>query len=251
MSKLGLRPARRARADADPETSGPRLTTRKRFLRRQRARRWLVWRRCSWPCSWSALVAGAVWLVFFSSVLAVKGAEVTGVEALRAELEVETADVPLGVPLATARPRRDRGAGRGAGRGEVGRGVPGVAGPGADRGDRARAGRRGVWEGQWRGLDETGVLFRDLSPSARRHCPWCTMRAATPVEALAEAAAVVRRCPPELLGRVDDLEVASIDDISLRAQGRRSCRLGERGRVRRQGRGARDPAASRRPASTT
>ena len=76
------------------------LTTRKRFLRRRRARRWLVWRRLLLALLLVGAVVGAVWLVLFSSVLAAAGTEVTGTDALREELVVETAEVPLGVPLA-------------------------------------------------------------------------------------------------------------------------------------------------------
>ena len=59
-------------------------TTRKKFLRRQRARRWLVWRRVLGVLLAVAVVAGLVWLFFFSTLLAAKGAEVAGIDVLEA-----------------------------------------------------------------------------------------------------------------------------------------------------------------------
>jgi cell division protein FtsQ len=47
------------------------------------------------------LIAGACWLVWFSSVLSVKDVRVVGVEDARAEAALQAAGVPRGVPLAT------------------------------------------------------------------------------------------------------------------------------------------------------
>jgi cell division protein FtsQ len=75
-----------------------------------------------------------------------------------------------------------------------------------------------LWEGRWRGLDPSGVPFRDFDrrPAA---LPVVQMRASTPVEALAEGAAVVTALPEELLGRVEAFDVRSIDDITFRLRG--------------------------------
>jgi cell division protein FtsQ len=193
-------------------------STRKKFLRRQRARRWLVWRRILAVLVAVALVGGLVWLFFFSSVLAVKGAEVRGVEVLSASEVEDVADVPLGVPLATV----DLTA--------VEARVEGLAAVSSAEASRAWPDhvridvteREAVavvsWEGQWRGLDETGVLFRTY-PEQPAGLPEVTMSAATPVEALAEAAAVVQALPGDLLARVDHLEVGSIDRITLELTG--------------------------------
>jgi cell division protein FtsQ len=189
-------------------------TTRKKFLRRQRARRWLVWRRVLAVLLAVALIAGLVWLFFFSTLLTVKGAEVAGVDVLEAS-EVETAaDVPLGEPLTTVdltaiEARVEQlAAVRSA---EASRAWP----------DQVRievTEREAVavvgWEEQWRGLDESGVLFRTY-PEQPEELPLVTMSATTPVEALAEAAAVVLALPDQILRRVDHLEVESIDRISL------------------------------------
>jgi cell division protein FtsQ len=192
--------------------------TRKRFLRRQRARRWVLWRRLLVALLAVALVAGSVWLVFFSSVLAVHGAKVTGTAVLT-EAEVEqVAAVPLGVPLATAdlaaiearveglAPVRSA---------EVSRSWP-------DQVEIAVTEREAVaavsWQGEWRGLDQDGVLFRSY-PEQPKELPEVTMKAATPVEALAEAAAVVDSLPAELLARVRFVDVESIDAIRLSLRG--------------------------------
>jgi cell division protein FtsQ len=191
------------------------LLTRKRFLRRQRARRWLVWRRILALLVAVAVVGGAVWLVFFSSVLAVKGTEVAGTAVLAEGEVVRAAQVPSAVPLATT----DLDAIRARVEGlaavesvEVSRAWP----------DRVRievTERRAVavvsWEGEWRGLDETGVVFRryDEKPEG---LPQVNMRASTPVDVLAEAAAVVTALPAGILAQVEFLDVDSIDSISLR-----------------------------------
>jgi cell division protein FtsQ len=215
MNRLRLRPGS-SRVEGLEERST--LTTRKKFLRRRRARRWLVWRRLLVALLLVGAVAGSVWLVLFSSVLAAAGTEVTGTDALREELVVETADVPLGVPLA----RLDLGAiaarveGLAAVRSvEVSRGWPDqVQIEVTERTPVAAV----LWEGRWRGLDESGVLFRefDRRPPA---LPVVQMRASTPVEALAEGAAVVSALPEELLGRVETFDVRSIDDITFRLEG--------------------------------
>ena len=198
----------------DPQVAA----TRKKFVRRQRARRWLVWRRVLAVLAVVALVAGLVWLVFFSSVLAVKGAEVQGVEVLTASEVESAAAVPLGVPLATV----DLSA--------IEARVEGLAAVESVEATRAWPDQVRIdvtereavavvsWEGQWRGLDETGVLFRTY-PEQPEGQPVVTMSASTPVEALAEAAAVVQALPEEILAKLDHLEVESIDRITLELTG--------------------------------
>jgi cell division protein FtsQ len=217
MLKSPPGPASSEQAERAPDDSRV-ASTRKKFLRRQRARRWLVWRRVLAVLAVVGLVAGLVWLVFFSSVLAVKGAEVRGVEVLTASQVEQVADVPLGVPLATV----DLAA--------IEARVEGLAAVESVEASRAWPDqvridvteRQAVavvsWEGQWRGLDRTGVLFRTY-PEQPEGQPVVTMSAATPVEALAEAAGVVQALPAEILGRVDHLEVESIDRISLKLTG--------------------------------
>lgn len=223
MLKLRSRPGSGSTAVRAPREPGVPdgvkvASARKKFLRRQRARRWLVWRRILAALAVVALVGGLVWLFLFSSVLAVKGAEVRGVEVLTTAEVEEAAAVPLAVPLATV----DLGAIEA--RVEA---LPAVESAEASRGwpdqvsievTEREAVAVVAWEGQWRGLDETGVLFRTY-PEEPAGLPHVIMSAATPAEALAEAAAVVQALPSEILDRVDHLEVTSIDGISLRLTG--------------------------------
>ena len=191
------------------------LTTRKKFLRRRRARRWLVWRRLLVGLLVVAAVVGVAWLVLFSSVLAAAGTEVTGTDSLREEDVVATAEVPLGVPLA----RIDLDAIEARVEGlaavesvEVSRGWPDqVLIDVTERTPVAAV----QWEGRWRGLDESGVLFREFD-GRPPELPVVQMRASTPVEALAEGAAVVSTLPDDILGRVEAFDVRSIDDITFR-----------------------------------
>ena len=192
--------------------------TRRRFLRRQRARRWLVWRRVLAVLAVLAAVGGLVWVVFFSSVLAVKGSVVEGVDVLSVEQVRTVAAVPEGVPLATAdleavRARVETLAPVRAV--EVSRSWP----------DQVRivveertAVAAVLSEGVWRGLDVEGVLFRGY-PQRPEALPEVRMRASTPVDALAEAAAVLEALPGDLLGRVEFLDVRTMDAISLTLQG--------------------------------
>lgn len=219
MLKLRPRPATSSAAGPATLPDGVKVASaRKKFLRRQRARRWLVWRRILLALAVIGLVGGLVWLVLFSSVLAVKGAEVRGVELLTAAEVEQAAAVPLGVPLATA----DLAAIEA--RVEA---LPAVESADASRSwpDRVTVEvteRQAVavvdWEGQWRGLDSSGVLFRSY-PDRPEGLPRVLMQAATPAEALAEAAAVVEALPADVLDRVDHLEVRSIDGISLELTG--------------------------------
>jgi cell division protein FtsQ len=191
------------------------LRTRRKFLRRQRARRWLVWRRILAALGAVAVVAGLVWLVFSSSWLAVQGAEVSGTSVLSAAEVERTAAVPMDVPLATV----DLAA--------IQARVEGLAAVESAEASRSWPDQVHIevtereavavvsWEGQWRGLDETGVLFRTYAEEPTG-LPQITMRAATPIDVLAEAAAVVSALPGDILDRVELLDVRSIDSISLR-----------------------------------
>lgn len=72
-------------------------TTRLAVRRRsQRRRRWLRW---LWLALAVALVAGAVYLVGFSSVLAVARVEISGIEVVAEQEVSEAAAIELGTPL--------------------------------------------------------------------------------------------------------------------------------------------------------
>ncbi len=198
----------------DPADQG----TRRRFLRRVRARRWRLLRRILLVVLVLALVATGVWFVFFSATTSVTGGTVSGVSVLSEREVLRAARVPVGVPVATAdldavqarveqlAPVREA---------EVSRAWP-------DRISIRVTERTAVVaverEGAWRGVDEQGVVFRDYAEQPP-DLPVVQMSATTSVEALAEAAQVVGALPGAILGRVESLEVGSIDRIELTLRG--------------------------------
>lgn len=187
---------------------------RKRFARRQWARRWLAWRGLLVVLLVAAVLAGAAWLVFFSSVLTVKGVEVEGVDVLTPGQVRRAAEVPMGRPLATV--SLDAIAAR----------VESLA-P-AKEVDVSRSWpnrvRIAVLERQAvavvvrddvvRGVDDEGVLFRTF-PSVPKGLPVVRISAGTRSEALAEAARVVDVLPDGLAAKVDHVSVETVDSISL------------------------------------
>lgn len=70
------------------------------FEKRRRAEKWRKVRRWLLGIGLIGLAAGAVWLVWFSTVLVVTDVEVEGMTTLRADTIRAQADVPLGVQLA-------------------------------------------------------------------------------------------------------------------------------------------------------
>src|SRR5689334_7628101 len=76
------------------------LRTRKRFARRQWARRWLAWRPLLALVLVVALLVGTLWLVFLSSVLAVDTVEVDGTRDLDPATVQAAAGAIAGEPLA-------------------------------------------------------------------------------------------------------------------------------------------------------
>jgi len=70
------------------------------FERKRRAARWRTVRRWLLSILALGLIAGAVWLIWFSTVLVATDVEVDGMTTLRADTISEQADVPLGVQLA-------------------------------------------------------------------------------------------------------------------------------------------------------
>lgn len=194
----------------DPTT----VRSRKRFARRQWARRWLTWRPVVALLLVIALVAGGIWLVFFSSVLAVESVDVEGTRTLD-EAEVRAvAAVPEGEPLA----RVDLDAIRARVQAlavvrsaEVTREWPdGVLITVEERVAIA------VVEigGRIRGMDADGVVFRDYA-TAPPGLPRVRTSTETRTDALQEAARVVAALPTAISRRVDHVSVATIDQIEL------------------------------------
>src|SRR4051794_5206365 len=82
------------------ERPDPATRSRRRFARRQWLRRWLVWRYVIASVLLVALVAGAIWLVFVSSLLTVQQVKVVGESQLSEQQVLAAAQVPQGAHLA-------------------------------------------------------------------------------------------------------------------------------------------------------
>lgn len=187
---------------------------RKRFARRQWARRWLAWRRVLAAVLVIGVLAGSAWLVFFSSVLAVADVSVEGYEVLEPTEVRRVAAVPTGEPLATA--NLDAIAARIEALAVIKSVDVSRAWPDGVRIDISEREAVAVVErdGAVRGVDAEGVLFRTY-PTTPKGLPVVQIDADTETDALAEAATVVGVLPPTLATRVDFVEVETVDTISL------------------------------------
>lgn len=198
---------------------------RKRFARRQWARRWLAWRVVLAVVLVLSLVAGVTWLLFFSTVLAVKGVRVEGAGILDPrDIRVQAA-VPTDAPLATVdleeiaarveqlAPVREADVSR--------------AWPDQVRIDVTERVAVAVVErdGAVRGVDETGVVFRRYL-SRPPSLPLLSGGPDTPTEALAASTRVVDALPTGLAERVDHVEVRTVDAIILQLRDGRSVMWG-------------------------
>jgi cell division protein FtsQ len=188
--------------------------TRRRFARRQWARRWLAWRYVVAVALLLALVAGGLWLVFASSTLAVEQVQVQGERTLSEDEVRAAAAVPVGEPLArvdlTAITARVQALAvvRSA---TVTRHWPdGVTIAIVERTPVAVV----DVSGRVRGMDAEGVLFRDY-PHPPPGLPMVQTSTGTGPDALREAAEVVTALPDDLAVRVDHVDVATVDQISL------------------------------------
>lgn len=188
---------------------------RKRFARRQWARRWLTWRYILAIVLVLGLIGGALYLVFFSSTLSVQGVEVEGTQTLTEEQVRDVADVPLGGPLATvdldriAYRVRSLAVVKSA---EVTRKWPhDVLIEIVERQPVAVV----DIAGELHNLDAEGVVFNTFK-RAPQGLPLVKAESGVDSEALAEGAAVVGALPDEIAGKVEYAEVVSVDQITLR-----------------------------------
>lgn len=188
--------------------------TRRRFARRQWARRWLSLRYVLGLVAILALLGTSIWLVFFSTALQVRKVEVVGNKVLSDARVREIADVPLGDQLALV---------------DLGRADARVGSLAEVKSvDVTRTWPDGVrisvvertavavveLAGRLRGLDADGVVFRDYK-TAPQGMPRIRPGGAAGTDALKEAATVVSALPEELASRVDHVEVATVDQITL------------------------------------
>lgn len=187
--------------------------SRRAFARRQWARRWLTWKYVLAAVVLLALVVGTVWLVFFSSVLAVKAVDVAGEERLRADQVRSVAAIPDGEPLARLDLQAIRARVQALAlvrNAEVTRHWPDTVRIEVE--ERVAIAVVDIG-GRPRGLDLDGVVFDDFGPAEglpRVHTAPDPGR-----DALREAAAVVSALPDDLADRVDHVEVATVDQIRL------------------------------------
>jgi cell division protein FtsQ len=198
----------------DRATDRTTLLGRRRFVRRQWARRWLTLRYVVAATLVVGLTVAGVWLVWFSSVLGVAGVDVTGTEELDPAQVRRAVAVPAGEPLV----RVDLAA--------VEARVEAIAYVRSAEATREWPDRLVVAveereaiavvdiAGRVRGMDVDGVLFRDYqSPPA--DLPTVRTSAETGAEALREAARVVAALPGDVSRRIDHVEVSTVDQISL------------------------------------
>jgi cell division protein FtsQ len=190
------------------------LRTRRRFARRQWARRWLSLRYVLVVLVVVAVVSTSVYLVFFSARLQVARVEVVGNELLSDAQVRERADVPLGEQLALV--DLDRADARVGSMAEVKSVDVTRSWPDGVRIEVVERTAVAVVEiaGRLRGLDPDGVVFRDYR-SAPRGMPRIRPGADAGTDALKEAATVVSALPEDLSTRVDHVEVATVDQITL------------------------------------
>jgi cell division protein FtsQ len=212
-------PSRTSGDTAGHTTAGPApdattARSRRRFARRQWARRWLTWRPVAALLLVILLLVGGLWLVFFSSVLAVDGVDVEGTHALGDDDVRRAAAVTDGEPLArvdldAVRARVEalamvRSA-------DVTRQWPDHVLISVEERVAVAVVEIG---GQVRGMDADGVVFRDYA-QAPPGLPHVRTATDTRSDALREAAQVIRALPEDLAGRVDYVSVATVDQIEL------------------------------------
>jgi cell division protein FtsQ len=195
--------------------------TAERFFERSRAERRRRWIRIALGVLVVAALGALAWLVWFSSVLAVRDVEVAGRSTLKQAQVLRAADVPQGRPLA----RVD---------------VEGIEQrvSALDRVDTVEVGRSWphtisisiverksvVWariDGQIRGIDRNGIAFRSYTSP-----PKGLLEATIDVtdgrdrlqtsESLASVVALIGRKDPGLREQVESVTAASKDSIELK-----------------------------------
>lgn len=188
--------------------------SRRAFARRQWGRRWLRWRPALAGLLLVGALTGAVWLVWFSQLLAVSSVRVTGTDGLPTAEVLSVAGVAEGTPLARVDVEAVRT--RVQAIADVREATVLREWPHTVVIDVAEREPVAVVDigGRLRALDEDGVVF-DSYRSAPAGLPRVDTQAGAGREALEEAAAVVSSLPDDLASRVDHVEVATVDQVSL------------------------------------
>jgi cell division protein FtsQ len=213
MANLLRRQPPTAVGSAAPVAAGD-LRTQRRFLRRQRLRRWRVLRLVTAALLMLALIGGGIWATYFSQVLAVRSVSIKGVGLLSQAQIRRAASVPMGVPLASI----DLAA--------IDARVESLAAVRSAQVTR-------VWPhgvlieieertviatveiaGQIRGMDASGVLFRDFAKAPRQY-PRIRNETDVDTDALREAGKVLVALPTPVTAQISYVTVESIDRISL------------------------------------
>lgn len=203
-----------------PSTVGSSTSTghddriRRRFVRRQWRRRWHLWRWIAAVVLFVGLVVGAIWAVYYSSLLAVSSVEVQGVDLLTPAQVRAAAQVPEGGPLVTV----DLAA--------IDARVTALAPV------RSATVTR-LWPdqvlieikerqviatvelgGEIRGMDASGILFRSYQRAPRQY-PRIRSDQNADSDTLREAGRVLVALPESVSRKVNYVSVESIDRISL------------------------------------
>lgn len=217
MAKADASPPRPARSTQD--------RARKAFARRQRARRWLGWRRILAMTAAVSLIGVGIYGLYFSSWLRAEGVEVVGERLLTtdqvlAAAEVETGGALIRVDLdAIARRVSSLAAVKDVDvsrtwphdvRIEIIERTPVAV---LDLGSRQVA------------LDAEGVSF-PAPAGDRRGLPRITVGGGADRDALREGASVVAALDPAVGNLVDHLEVQTVDEILLHLRDGRLVRWG-------------------------
>lgn len=188
--------------------------TRQLFLERRRRARWSPWRWVAGVVVVLGIVAAALWLVFFSSVLAVDEVEVNGADVLETADVRTAARVPEGRPLARVdvagieRRVEALAAVRDA---TVTRAWPdGIRIDVVERVAIAVVVRGTTVQG----IDADGVAFRTYE-EAPSDLPLVELGEGADTEAVVEAARVVAAMPDDTAAQVASIAVTSVDQIDL------------------------------------
>jgi cell division protein FtsQ len=188
--------------------------SRRRFVRRQRRRRLLAWKPVLALVLLVALVGTAIWLVYFSAYLSVRGVDVEGTHRMNPAQIRRAAAVPVGDALATVdldRIRTRVEALAGVRSADVSRKWPDQVRIDVTEREAVAVVDLG---GSLHGMDENGVVFVDYA-KAPPGLPRVESSAGAGTEALREGALVVAALPGDLAAQVDHVTVATVDEISL------------------------------------